>query len=358
MDAMRTALIAAVLGLAQFAGTSLAQAPKAPARPGNLPPAAKGAPAKGPATSQPSAPPTAKAAPPAAAPAGKGQADRSQDERAIRQTADDFAKAYNAHDAQAIAKLFAPDGELASEEGDVQQGRDEIAEEFAAVFEQFPEAKIKIEIRSVRFLTPNVAVEDGTASVVRTPGDAATPTRYTVIHSKQDGRWQIASTRDYSAGEDLGVEELAQLNWLEGEWVDESPDAMVMTKYSWTDNHRYLLSEFTIQVGGRGVMTGSSRMGWDALNKVIRSWVFDSEGGFTEGNYARDGDRWIIKMTGVTRDGKAASATNIVTRLSKDRMTWESRDRVVDGEVEPDIEPVLVVRKPPAPISQAASASK
>lgn len=358
---MRTALISAVLLLGPLATMSVAQAPKAPARPGVVPPAAKAPGAKGPATSPPSGAPAQKTAPPAAGtavPAIKGPADHAQDERMIRQIAEDFAKAYNAHDAQAIAKLFAPDGEVASEEGDIQQGRDEIAEEFAAVFDEFPGAKIKVEIRSIRFLTPGVAVEDGVASVVRVPGDAATPTRYTVIHSKQDGRWLIASTRDYSAGEDLGVEELAQLGWLEGEWVDESPDSMVITKYTWTDNHRYLLSEFTMQVAGRGVMTGSSRIGWDALNKVLRNWVFDSEGGFTEGMYARDGDRWIIKVTGVTRDGKAASATNIITRLSKDRMTWESRDRVIDGEVEPDIEPVIIARKPPAPLSQAAAASK
>jgi hypothetical protein len=57
----------------------------------------------------------------------------------------------------------------------------------------------------------------------------------------------------------------------------------------------------------------------------------------------------------VTRDGKAASATVIMTRLSKDRLTWQSRDRVVDGEAMPDIEPVMIVRKPPAPVSQAAA---
>jgi uncharacterized protein (TIGR02246 family) len=345
MDAMRTAMIAPLLAFGLLAGTSWSQAPKAPAQPRIVPPAAKGPATKAPAS---------KAAPAAT---GKSAQDRSQDERAIRQTAEDFAKAYNAHDAQAIAKLFAPDGELVSEEGAVVQGRDAIAQEFAAVFRQYPDAKIKIEIRSVRLLTPGVAAEDGIASVTRESGEAATPTRYTVVHAKQDGRWSIASTRDFAAEEQLGDEELSQLGWLEGEWIDESPDGLVVTKYRWTDNHRYLLSEFTLQVAGRGVMNGTARIGWDPLAKVLRNWVFDSEGGFTEGNFARDGQRWIIKMTGVTRDGKAASATNVITRLSKDRMTWESRDRVVDGEPVGDIPPVTVARKPPAPASQAAASS-
>ncbi|HEX3727048.1 MAG TPA: DUF4440 domain-containing protein, partial [Pirellulales bacterium] len=110
-----------------------------------------------------------------------------------------------------------------------------------------------------------------------------------------------------------------------------------------------LLSEFTIQVAGHAVMKGSQRIGWDPLAKMLRSWVFDSEGGFSGGVYTRDGDRWIIKMTGVTHDGKPASATNVITRVDKDRMMWQSRDRMVGDEAMSDIDEVPVVRKPPKP---------
>lgn len=345
---MRTAMIAVGLAMLVLVERSAGQAPKAPQQPRVAPPGTK-APAKAPTTITP---PAAKT--PAARTDAQASRGHEQDEQAIRKTTADLVKAYNAHDGQAIANLFAPDGELASEDGDVQQGREAIGEEFATVFAEYPDASIKVEIESIRFLAPNLAVEDGSAMVLREPGEAATPTRYTVVHTKQDGRWQIASTRDY-AHQGLGDEELGQLDWLVGEWVDESPDGVVITKYEWTENKRYLLSDFTVQFAGRGVMTGSSRIGWDPLAKVLRNWVFDSEGGFTEGSYARDGQRWIIKQVGVTRDGKAASSTNIITRLSKDRMTWQSRDRVIDGEVAPDIEPVLIVRKPPAPFSHAAA---
>ena len=142
-------------------------------------------------------------------------------------------------------------------------------------------------------------------------------------------------------------EQLKQLQWLIGDWVDESPEALVMTSYRWTDNQCYILSEFKVQIAGRPVMTGTQRIGWDPLAKTIRSWVFDSEGGFGEGNWTRDGNRWIVKRTGVTRDGKIASATNIITRVSKHRMTWQSRDRIVGGEKTPDIEEIPITRKPP-----------
>jgi hypothetical protein len=96
-------------------------------------------------------------------------------------------------------------------------------------------------------------------------------------------------------------------------------------------------------------MTGTQRIGWDPLAKKIRSWVFDSEGGFGEGVWTRDGKQWIVKRTGVTRDGKIASATTIITRTSKHRMTWQQRDRIVGGEKTPDTGKIQITRKPPSP---------
>jgi hypothetical protein len=194
-----------------------------------------------------------------------------------------------------------------------------------------------------------VAIEEGTTAVTRAPGESPERSRYTVIHVSQDGRWQMAYARDSSEEPASAESELKQLQWLVGEWVDESPDALVVTSYRWAEGGHYLVGKFTVQIGGRPAMTGTHRIGWDPLAKKIRSWVFDSEGGFAEGLWTREGNRWIVKMSGVTRDGKAASATNITTRINKDRMTWESRDRVVGGETVAGIEPVPIVRKPPTP---------
>ena len=62
----------------------------------------------------------------------------------------------------------------------------------------------------------------------------------------------------------------------------------MLTSYRWTDNHRFILGQFTVQIGGKPAMTGSQRIGWDPLKKTIRSWVFDSEGGFAEGLWSRE----------------------------------------------------------------------
>ncbi|HEV3022521.1 MAG TPA: hypothetical protein VGX76_08635, partial [Pirellulales bacterium] len=189
-------------------------------------------------------------------------------------------------------------------------------------------------------------VEEGTSSVTHAPDQPPENTRYVVVHARQDGKWLMASARDL-AEEQEDEDPMAQLEWMIGDWVDDGPDSLVVTSARWSDNHRYILGDFTIEVSGRTALSGTQRIGWDPLAKVIRSWTFDSEGGFSEGVYSQDGDQWIVKMRGVTHDGKLASSTNVTTLKGKDRRTWESHDRVVGGEVQPDIEEVSIVRKPP-----------
>ena len=60
-------------------------------------------------------------------------------------------------------------------------------------------------------------------------------------------------------------------------------------------------------------------------------------------------DRWIVKMSGVTHDGRVGSATNIYTRLGDDRYSFESRDRVVGGIPAPSLPEIIVSREAPEP---------
>jgi uncharacterized protein (TIGR02246 family) len=282
-----------------------------------------------------------------AAPALGGE--HQQNENAIRLAAEAFAKAYNAGDAKAIASLFVTDGEIVSEEGQSTQGREGIEQVFAGIFKEHPQTHMDLVIESIRFIGSDMAVEEGMETVVDGPDEPAQRSPYSVVYARRDGKWLAASSRDLPDDTQTPEEQLKQLGWMIGEWVDESPEAVVMTSYRWSDNQCYILSEFKVQVGSRPMMTGTQRIGWDPVAKAIRSWVFDSEGGFGEGIWTREGNRWIVKKTGVTRDGKIASATNIITRVSKDRMTWQQRDRIVGGEKTPDIAETPITRRAPPP---------
>src|SRR5262245_30964433 len=115
---------------------------------------------------------------------------REAEEKAVRTVADAFVKAYNAHDAQAIANLFTADAELVDEAGDARQGRNEIAGIFSAIFQAYPDAQMSLTINDVRLLAPGVAVEDGLAAVVHEKGNPPEHNRYVVTHIKQqDGKW-------------------------------------------------------------------------------------------------------------------------------------------------------------------------
>jgi uncharacterized protein (TIGR02246 family) len=302
-----------------------------------------------PAPESPPAGPAAAAEPAAAAAASAAAPGATGQEKAIRGVAAAFVKAYNAGDAKALAALFTPNAEIVDEDGNAHQGRDAIEEVFAGIFKESPAGRIEISIGSIRFVSPTAAIEDGTSEVTRGPDQPAQRSRYTAVHVKQLGTWERASARDLSDETASAEEQLKPLDWLVGDWVDESPEALVVTSYRWTDNRCFLLGEFTVKLEGRPAMTGSQRIGWDPLARTIRSWVFDSEGGFGEGVWTRDGQGWSVKMTGVTREGKPGSSTNVTTRVSKDRMSWESRDRVVGGEAQPDVGPIPIVRKPPKP---------
>ena len=118
-----------------------------------------------------------------------------QDASAIRLAADAFAAAYNAGDAQAIARLFVADGEIVNEEGQSTAGREAIEQEFAGIFKEHPKTHMDLAIGSIRFIGPEMAVEDGMATVTYMPDEPAQHSPYSVTYARQDGKWLTASAR-------------------------------------------------------------------------------------------------------------------------------------------------------------------
>ena len=137
-----------------------------------------------------------------------------------------------------------------------------------------------------------------------------------------------------------------------GEWVNESDDGIVKTSCTWSDDGNFLLREFDVKVEGRIALRGTQRIGWDAQRKQFRMWVFDDRGGFADGLVLRDGDRWIIKASGVRSDGRSVSTTNAFTAVGKDRILWETLERSIGGEVVPGTDQFYLVRPRPRPASE------
>lgn len=275
--------------------------------------------------------------------------DRSADREAIRANIEAFKKAYNAQDAKALAELFTTDGLIVDKDGDESQGRDAIAKTFAALFAADPQKRIEINVDMIQLIGPDMALETGTTDETSAPNEPPDRDRYTVIHVKRDGKWQMALARDEDDEDEVSAhDQLLPLSWLVGDWIDDGGSTVVRSSGRWSEDGNFLLLDFNLQENGRNAMKVTQRIGWDPLAKCVHSWVFDSEGGFGESLWARDGDTWIIRATGVRPDGTTASATNFLTPKGTDGYVYRSTDRVVANKRQPATE-VKVVRKPPQP---------
>jgi hypothetical protein len=166
---------------------------------------------------------------------------------------------------------------------------------------------------------------------------------------KQNGQWLIDRISEVEKEKPLpsNYEHLKELEWMIGSWHDDDPrpSVEIQTDCAWTKNKNFMTRSFAFAIGDQVKKSGMQIIGWDAANKQIRSWVFDSDGGFAEGTWKRKGDRWVIENTATLPDGSRASATNIMTKLDDNSFKWESVNRELDGELMPNVEPVLVVRK-------------
>ena len=144
-------------------------------------------------------------------------------------------------------------------------------------------------------------------------------------------------------------EHLEDLEWLIGDWAGENEKGESGTAtYDWAENQNFIVSSFATTLDGLPVVGGTQWIGWDAVDKTVRSWSFYSRGGFGEALWAKDGDRWLLQTTARTAGGKKVTATNVITKTGDDHMTWQLTRLTVDGESLADLKPVKMKRVKPA----------
>jgi len=271
--------------------------------------------------------------------------DQAKDEAEIRKTGEAYVQSFNSGDARKLAEFWSPEAVYTNRlTGEQVVGRAAIAEQFESLFESAEGLKLDIGIESIQFVSPNVAVENGVASFVSAE-DAPELVPYSAVYVRRDGKWLLDRvTDDPAPAAPPNYEHLKEIEWMIGTWVDEDDNARVETESNWTKNNSFITRSFSVSIGGRVDLSGMQVIGWDAANKQIRSWTFDSDGGFAEGTWSKKGDRWYIRKVGVLPDGRKSSAVNIVTKIDDNSFTLKSVARAVGGEILPDIDEVKVVR--------------
>ncbi len=156
------------------------------------------------------------------------------------------------------------------------------------------------------------------------------------------GNVLLSTARDIPG---VNYEHLKPLEWLVGEWRDRDDDVDISFHTIWDKHKNYLIRKFVMRIPDEENLTGVQLITWDPITKKIRSWVFDSDGGFGEGFWLQDENTWVVKVAYTLSDGRLSSSTQIYTKIDNDTYTYTSISRDVDGEVLPNIETVKIVRQ-------------
>jgi len=122
-----------------------------------------------------------------------------------------------------VAAFWTSDGDYVDPSGRVLLGRPAIEKDFEQLFAENKGLKLRIEVASLKFPTPDTAIEDGTTGVLAPDGTVPSRARYTNFFTKKNGQWLLASVREAAYVQPSNYGNLRELEWVIGEWVDENP---------------------------------------------------------------------------------------------------------------------------------------
>lgn len=276
--------------------------------------------------------------------------NENPEENAIRQKAEEYQKAFNERKPQALAELWAEDADYINPlSGETLSGRDAIEKGFEKNFKNPDAPTMAFKVDSITFPKADQALETGTATLTW-KNQPPTHLAYKATYEKVQGNWLIAEIKEIEEIQaPTNYEHLKELDWLVGTWIDQDEDSTITSEYKWDRNKNFLIQKFSVAVEDKFQLEGNQIIGYDPIRKKIRSWVFDSDGGFGEGKWSKKGASWVVETSQTLSDGKNASSTNIFTPINANSYSWEAVDREIDGELLPNIDPVTIVRKGTSP---------
>lgn len=265
-----------------------------------------------------------------------GDDTRKQDEQALRTTAEAYRAALAKGNRKELSDFWTADGDYVDDDG-ISHPASELLAEAEQAAGQGPQPPSKVTASRIRFLTPDVAIEDGKSETVSADGNPENQTsgHYHATWVKQDGRWRLANLCELPDVPQADSD-LTQLAWMIGTWAAEQDGSYLELRTQWNATGTFLLRDIKVIRDGTVVQRGSQRFGWDPAAKKIKSWSFDADGGFGEATWTKDGDDWLGQATGTLADGRSTSATTILSYDGKDSFTRKTVAGRIEGVASPD----------------------
>jgi uncharacterized protein (TIGR02246 family) len=257
-----------------------------------------------------------------------------------------YVTAFNQRDVDACVEHWSDNAEyVLSESGARVRGRKAIREALQKLLDRDERFELSVSDQRFRQVSKDVVLEEGTATVV-SARHGVERADYVVVHVKQQGKWYRDSVREMtSARPQASISQLVELAWLVGEWRAENDQGTVDVQGKWMHDKRFISRSFKVRGTNGYQLDGTQIVGWDPAAGVIRSWSFDSEGGFEQAVWTRDGERWLVKVIAVLPDGSVGSEQRRVTADDDGRMSTEVIEQQVNGQLLPGSEQVTLVRQ-------------
>jgi uncharacterized protein (TIGR02246 family) len=271
---------------------------------------------------------------------------RAAEEAAIRKSVEAYVAAFNQADAKTLASMWSPEAVYSNPvSGEEAVGREAIEAQFVAIFTETPGIKLAATTTSIEFVSPNVAIEKGVAQVTR-QDQAAEESEYSAVYIKREGQWLLDRVTEAEVPQvSTQYEHLKELEWMIGTWVDQDEESQIITRCQWSQNQNFIIRFFSVNVRDQLQLSGLQIVGWDPQANKIRSWVFDSDGGFGEGMWVKKDASWHVNATGILPDGGKSTSVQIIRLVDDNTFTWQVVNREVDGELLPNVDEVVVVRQ-------------
>lgn len=269
------------------------------------------------------------------------------DDQALRAASASYAKAVNANDVAAVLSLWTDDADYVNDAGERFTGRATLEKLFKESLSSAKGRIFSFDTESMRLVAPGVVLEDGIGKYSGGDGDAQhVASRYSALWIKSGDKWLISGVRDLgdvpATGESASP--LKQLAWLIGQWHSSDKEADVEMACDYMLENKFLKLQYDVKSMHGPEFTVVAMIGWDPSSNQIRSWFFDSRGGFGEGVWKRDANSWTISSSGVVADGRHGTMTNVWKYVDENTAVWKSKDRQLEGLPMPESE-VKFVRK-------------
>jgi uncharacterized protein (TIGR02246 family) len=271
---------------------------------------------------------------------------REPDRLAIDKLTRDMIRAFDERDAAAVASHWTEGGEFIHNDGEPLRGQAEVQKGYAEYFRTLKgNPKLEVQPDALRFPTADMAVLETTLRLRNDDGDIVACGQQNAVLAREGGQWRVAIIREWDCdnGPDASLNELG---WLIGTWQAVTRDREVTITYKWDEKQSFIRGKFTVKEGATLVDSGTELIGKDNSKGVIRSWLFQSDGGFGSGVWSREGRKWSVDVHNVKADGSELTATLIYIRVDPNSFTWHAINLAADGEPETDTPPIKVTKRP------------